>query len=85
MMKEHQTRLFGIFASNMASMFGFLVLGGAYVAAITYIENIYVAGAISLGVPLAFITKFVWEQSKNQLERQLYEEKRIAERLSRDD
>jgi hypothetical protein len=78
-------RLLKIFLNKLAGMVGSMLLGLGYVASIVYIENIWLSSAIAVGVPFLLLSKFAWDQSKYQLERELYTEQKIADRLSRDD
>lgn len=84
-MEDNQKRLMKLFLTNLLSMLGAGMLAVGYVIAVMAIDNIYISSSIAIGVPLIILGRLIWDQSKYQLDRQLYEEKRIADRLARDD
>lgn len=82
---QHETsRLIKLVAKNTAVLLGWMAVGAAYVE-IMFLADPRIGLTITVGALLAFIGYVVYYVSKEQLAVQLLNEKRIADRLSRED
>jgi hypothetical protein len=77
-------RLIKLIAKNTAVLLGWMAVGAAYVE-VMVLADPRIGLAITVGALLAFIGYVVYYVSKEQLTTQLLNEKRIADRLSRED
>ena len=83
-MQPETSRLIKLIAKNTAKLVGLMAAGAAYVE-VLLLADPRIGYAITVGAMLAFIGYVVYHVSKNQLAAQLQNEKRIADRLSRED
>ena len=82
---QHETsRLIKLVAKNTAVLLGWMAVGAAYME-IMFLADPWIGLTITVGALLAFIGYVVYYISKEQLAVQLLNEKRIADRLSRED
>jgi FtsH-binding integral membrane protein len=83
-LQPETSRLIKLIAKNTAQLLGLMAVGAAYIEMMFWLTPL-MSAAITAAIMLVFAGYIVYHVSKDQLAAQLQNEKRIADRLSRED